>query len=66
MDMPPRAVTSIASGVAPTLIVAPAPVPVAERLTCRCEGCGSVVVFDALIVSCRCADDGRPGDSALH
>ncbi|MGD9831210.1 MAG: hypothetical protein AB7U92_00510 [Piscinibacter sp.] len=64
MDMPSMDVTPITAGVAPTVIVAPAQVPSNPRLACRCEGCGAVVTFDSLIVSCRCADDGRPADSA--
>ncbi|WP_341889065.1 hypothetical protein [Variovorax sp. YR752] len=35
-------------------------------MSCRCAGCGSTVAFDALIVSCGCADDNRAADSTLH
>lgn len=66
MDMPSMDVTPVTAGVAPTVIVAPAQVPSNQRLVCRCDGCGSVVTFDALIVTCRCADDGRAADSTLH
>lgn len=66
MDMPTMDVKPVASGVAPTVIVAPAQIPMESRLVCRCEGCGGLVTFDSLIVSCRCAEDVRAGDSALR
>lgn len=53
-------------GAAPSAIIAPPADTEVPRLVCRCDGCGSVVTFDALIVSCCCADDGRPADLALH
>ena len=66
MEMQSMDLTPITAGATPTVLVAPAQPPSNQRLVCRCEGCGSVVTFDALIVSCRCAEDGRPTDSALH
>ncbi|TXC66985.1 hypothetical protein FSC37_18105 [Piscinibacter aquaticus] len=65
MHMPSTDVAPVVS-TAPAAIIAPAAESEAPQLVCRCNGCGSVVAFDALIVSCRCADDDRPADSALH
>ncbi|MFT3664090.1 hypothetical protein [Piscinibacter sp.] len=36
------------------------------RLVCRCVGCGCTLTFDALIVSCACADEAPRADSTLH
>lgn len=60
---------SIAS--APSKSAAPLHEPAAARearsvMNCRCEGCGSPVAFNALIVSCGCADGDRAADSTLH
>lgn len=65
MQMPSTEVAPLVSA-APSAIVAPPADAESPRLVCRCDGCGSVVTFDALIVCCRCADEDRPSDSALH
>lgn len=51
---------------APAPLLMPAQEEGAPRLVCRCDGCGSVVTFDALIVSCACADEAPRADSTLH
>lgn len=55
----------------PSTAAAPLYEPEAARearsaMNCRCEGCGSPVAFNALIVSCGCADGDRAADSTLH
>ncbi len=50
----------------PAPLLAPTADTEPVRLTCRCQGCGVTVTFDALIVSCACADDAPRGDSTLH
>lgn len=56
---------SIAS--TPSTVAAPRYEPEARStMACRCAGCGSPVAFNALIVSCGCADGDRTADSTLH
>lgn len=51
----------------PSTAAAPLCEPEARSvMNCRCEGCGSPVAFNALIVSCGCADGDRAADSTLH
>ncbi len=66
MHTPSTDVQPISPAATPQALAAPAEVPAGGRLACCCSGCGSAVTFDALIVSCRCADDGRSTDSVLH
>ena len=65
MHMPSTDISPVVT-TAPSAIIAPGAEPEYPRLACRCDGCGSLVTFDALIVSCCCADEDRPADSALH
>lgn len=53
---------------APAALIAPGADAEPVRMACRCEGCGGTVTFDALIVSCACADEEPPrtADSTLH
>jgi hypothetical protein len=57
---------STASTAAAPMLAADSPAEGRTAMGCRCEGCGSAVAFDALIVSCGCADDERGADSTLH
>ncbi len=50
----------------PAPLFAPAQEGDAPRLVCRCDGCGCALTFDALIVSCACADEAPRADSTLH
>lgn len=36
--------------------------PASQALTCRCPACGDARVFDALAVTCRCADEAGGSD----
>lgn len=40
------------------------PAPRARTMSCRCPGCGSEVIFDALVVTCACTDEADL--SSLH
>ncbi len=51
---------------AASMLAADSPADGRIAMACRCSGCGSTVAFDALIVSCGCADDDRAADSTLH
>lgn len=64
MELP--SIASTPSTTAAPLFVAEAAGEARSTLACRCAGCGSVVAFDALIVSCGCADADRAADSTLH
>ena len=61
-----QTIASTPSTAAAPLYVADAARDLRSALSCRCEGCGSPVAFDALIVSCGCADADRAADSTLH
>lgn len=50
----------------PAALRGPASEASRTRLACRCDGCGGSVTFDALIVSCACADEAERADSTLH
>lgn len=58
--------TELSSRGMPAALIAPSADSEPVRLACRCEGCGGTVTFDALIVSCACADDSARSDSTLH
>lgn len=64
--METHSLASTASIAAAPMLASPAPSDARIVMSCRCAGCGSAVAFDALIVTCDCADDGRSTDSTLH
>jgi len=64
--METQLLASTASTAAAPMLVADSPAEGRTVMACRCSGCGSTVAFDALIVSCGCADDERSADSTLH
>ena len=61
-----QSLASTPSTAAAPMHTSPAPSDVRVVMGCLCAGCGSPVAFDALIVSCDCADDDRAATSTLH